>query len=324
MGIGLFFSSFALSFLGGVAFCDTHSFGVKKYTLEQEKITGSFRMVVLSDLHGKDFGKGNNKLIETVKKQKPDLIVIAGDMITAKIRLIIEPALHLVAELAKICPVYYGMGNHESYLGYDSGEFDVSLQQLKWKLELAGAHVLDDRTVYLKSYNIALSGLSLERYYYRKSIPPKFFYNGEYKHQLAVSHISKKVGEANPDVCRILIAHNPEYFPAYAKWGADVTLSGHLHGGVMRLPNGEGVISPRFQLFPEYAGGIYHRWVRGKEKTMVVSRGLGSHTISLRVFNPGEIVVLDFKKSKNENNDFVSRQGDAGDKYGSGSKIGTL
>lgn len=296
MGIGLFLSLFALSFLGGVALCDTNTFGVKKYTLEQDKISQSFRMVVLADLHGKDFGKGNKKLIEAVKKQKPDMIVIAGDMITAKIRLIIEPALHLVEELAKICPVYYGMGNHESYLGYDTGEFAMSLPQLKWKLELAGAHVLDDRTVYLKSYNIALSGLSLERYYYRKSIPPKLLYNGEYKHQLAVSHMNEKVGEPMMDACQILIAHNPEYFPSYAKWGADVTISGHLHGGVMRLPDGEGVISPRFQLFPEYAGGIYHRQVAKEKKTMVVSRGLGSHTISLRVFNPGEIVVLDFKK----------------------------
>ena len=81
------------------------------------------------------------------------------------------------------------------------------------------------------------------------------------------------------------------YFPAYAEWGADLVLSGHVHGGIMRLPLLGGVISPTLRLFPRYDGGLFQEG----GSTMILGRGLGSHTIPIRIFNPGELVVVELE-----------------------------
>ena len=88
------------------------------------------------------------------------------------------------------------------------------------------------------------------------------------------------------------LAHNPEYFDAYAGWGADLTVSGHVHGGIMRFPFVGGIISPRLFTFPRSYGGEYDR----DGHKLIVSCGLGTHTIHVRVFNPGELSVIDVKK----------------------------
>ena len=96
------------------------------------------------------------------------------------------------------------------------------------------------------------------------------------------------VGKANRDRFQILLAHNPVYFEEYARWGADLVLSGHVHGGIVRLPFLGGVISPAFTLFPKYDGGKFERG----DSTMLLGRGLGTHTLPVRMWNPGEIVLV--------------------------------
>ena len=90
---------------------------------------------------------------------------------------------------------------------------------------------------------------------------------------------------------QILLAHNPAYVPVYKEWGADLILSGHLHGGVMRIPGIGGVIGPDFTIFPKYSGDIY----REGDATIVVSKGLGVHSIPVRLFNPAELIVLEME-----------------------------
>ncbi|MCM1569376.1 MAG: hypothetical protein NC081_08015 [Roseburia sp.] len=100
------------------------------------------------------------------------------------------------------------------------------------------------------------------------------------------------LGQPSDGKYTILLAHKPDYFPQYAAWGANLTLAGHVHGGVVRVPFwGKGVLSPDIRLFPEYDGGIF----RKGQAVMLVSRGLGYHTIPFRLFNPAELPVLDFK-----------------------------
>ena len=101
-------------------------------------------------------------------------------------------------------------------------------------------------------------------------------------------YISKLVGSASKDKYQVLIAHNPQYFPEYADWGADLSLAGHVHGGIIRLPLLGGVVSPSIALFPKYDGGEF----KIGSKRMILSRGLGTHTIHVRMFNPGEIDVI--------------------------------
>ena len=74
----------------------------------------------------------------------------------------------------------------------------------------------------------------------------------------------------------------------YKTWGADIILSGHIHGGVIRIPFIGGVISPQFRLFPKFSG----EYKKQGNTSMIVSKGLGTHTIKVRFMNPAEIVVL--------------------------------
>ena len=99
------------------------------------------------------------------------------------------------------------------------------------------------------------------------------------------------LGEADEDYFNILLAHNPQYFKEYAGWGADLTLAGHIHGGLVRLPLLGGVVSPMVSFFPKYDGGTFFE--NGKE--MILSRGLGTHTIPIRMFNPGELNIITIK-----------------------------
>ena len=108
------------------------------------------------------------------------------------------------------------------------------------------------------------------------------------------SYLRKLLGTPDREKFQLLIAHNPVYFDAYADWGADLVVSGHVHGGIMRLPFLGGVLSPSLTLFPKYDGGMF----REHGSTMILSRGLSSHTIPIRIFNPGELIVIELKPDK--------------------------
>ena len=146
------------------------------------------------------------------------------------------------------------------------------------KLKKMGIHLLDNGRIAVDD-DIEIAGFSIERYYYRRLA----------KHEMTSEYPKQKLGSCNEKRFQIMIAHNPEYFEAYAGWGADLTVSGHVHGGVMRLPFLGGVISPRLTLFPKYDGGMFEQ----NGRFMVVSRGLGTHTLPVRIFNPGELIMIE-------------------------------
>lgn len=91
---------------------------------------------------------------------------------------------------------------------------------------------------------------------------------------------------------KVLLAHNPAYVDAYKEWGADLILCGHLHGGIVRIPGIGCIITPQFFLFPKYSGEL----TQEGNQTIVVSRGLGTHTVNLRLFNTAEVISLKLKK----------------------------
>ena len=100
---------------------------------------------------------------------------------------------------------------------------------------------------------------------------------------------SQTVSENTGDDYQILLAHHPGYMKEYLAYGADLILGGHYHGCVVQLPGIGGVISTNFTLFPKYSGGIYQEG----EQTAVVSRGLGTHSVPLRLWNWPELIVLE-------------------------------
>ncbi len=265
----------------GIIYHDTHHFHMVYYQLTHPKLVKSLRIVVLADLHETVYGKDNKQLLSAVKELRPDLVLVAGDMVTADKKTDFASSAAFLKALAGEFPVYYGMGNHESRIAANCQEYGDGYEAYRRKLTKAGVIFLQNESTVLSKYNIMLHGLELEEAYYYKLT----------KKKLPADYMEAKCGTCGGSYFHLLIAHNPEFFPQYADWGADLTVSGHVHGGIVRLPVLGGVISTSFRLFPNYDGGLFS----GNGSFMIISRGLGSHTIPLRMFNPGECVVIDMK-----------------------------
>lgn len=231
------------------------------------------RIVMLADLHGTVFGRDNERLIRKIENLRPDMICIAGDM-TVKDGRGSSACIALCREIARLCPVYYAMGNHE-----------IRMEQYRdfcSELKKAGVFVLDNEHArfFVSKKQIVIYGWSAGEWYYHKCWQ---------KRALTVKELEHQLGAPDKDSFHILLAHNPEYFQTYCEWGADLVLSGHVHGGIARLPWVGGVIAPSLRLFPKYDAGEF----RERNGTMILSRGLGTHHIRLRFFNVPEISVID-------------------------------
>lgn len=261
---------------------DTNRFVIRNHQVKDPRIRHGCRAVLLTDLHNKCYGKENERLLAAIHDQKPDFILIAGDLLTANPNAPLQPALQLLENLTKVYPVYYGNGNHEQRLREASKYYGKMAKQYKKALKRIGIAPLRNGHVNLPEFGITVYGLEIDMEYYKRFR----------KKEMSSEYLPHLLGQASPDAYTVLLAHNPDYFPQYASWGADLTLSGHVHGGVARVPFwGKGVLAPSWHFFPKYDGGIF----RERESVMVLSRGLGSHTIPVRVFNPGELWVIDFQ-----------------------------
>lgn len=267
-----------------VSVWDCNRFVTVEYEIESEKLIRPCTMALLSDLHNKSFGRDNVRLLRRIDSLSLDGILVAGDMMTATRGKDFAPALGLMRELAKKYKIYYGMGNHEYRVGLYPEQYEGMYDRYMQGLSEIGIKPLINESVYLPEFHISICGSQIERPYYSRF----------HKKPMAADYLDRLLGEAAEDAYQILIAHNPEYFDAYAAWGADLTVSGHVHGGIMRFPVFGGVLSPNLTLFPKYDGGKFEI---GKA-VMVLSRGLGTHTLPLRIFNPGELVVIHLKPKK--------------------------
>ncbi|MCM1045284.1 MAG: metallophosphoesterase [Candidatus Gastranaerophilales bacterium] len=261
---------------------DSNRFVVREYAFRDSRIRRGVRAVVLADLHNKQYGRDNERLTAAIRKAAPDLILVAGDLLTARPGVSFEPALHLLAELAAEYPIYYGNGNHEHRLGLYPDVYGDMGSRYEAALAELGIRPLVNAHVQLADCGIAVYGAQIDRRFYKRfRVQP-----------MDADYLEGILGRVDKSVYNILLAHNPDYFPQYAEWGADLALAGHVHGGIVRIPFvGKGVASPGIRLFPKYDGG---RFDEGGS-TMLVSRGLGTHTIPVRLFNPGELLVLDFQ-----------------------------
>lgn len=267
-----------------VSAIDCNRFVTVEYEVVSDKLTRPCKMVLLSDLHNKSFGTENKKLLEKIDSISPDGILVAGDMLTATKGKDFAPALLLMKQLSSRYKIYYGMGNHEYRLKLYPEQYEGMYDSYMKGLAEAGIVPLVNENTYLPEYNLSVCGAEIDRCYYKRFR----------KQPMNEAYLPKILGQPRKDACQLLIAHNPAYFEEYAAWGANVVVSGHVHGGIMRLPVLGGVLSPNLTLFPKYDGG---RFTKGCS-TMILSRGLGTHTIPLRIFNPGELIVIDFKPKR--------------------------
>ena len=257
---------------------DMNRFVVAPYEIRSRKIKKKYTFVMLSDLHNKSFGIRNDRLIKAVVDCHPDSIITAGDMYTSKKGTGFDNALALLEALSNRFPVYIANGNHESKTQIKPDDFDNMYGQFVDRLASLGLRPLVNERLALPEINIDLCGLQIGQEYF-----------GHFtKKEMTETYMDKLVGKANRDCFHILIAHNPVYFKKYADWGADLVLSGHIHGGVVRLPWLGGVISPTATFFPKYDGGRFQEGT----STMILGRGLSTHTLPIRMWNPGEIVLV--------------------------------
>lgn len=230
---------------------------VSEHKICLPKISEQIKIVHISDLHGKRFGKENAKLIKKIIEIAPDYICITGDIIHKYTEKNKEAALEFVSAAAEIAQVLYVSGNHEMRnKGYRF--FRRSLQD-------AGATVLDNRAIALGE--ITFVGLN------------------------CASLKNSTITKITPDTeNKILLAHMPHFFEKYAASGYEIVLCGHAHGGQWRIPfTGVGFYAPGQGFFPKYTSG---RHISGKT-SMIVSRGLGNSECPLRLFNRPELVVVD-------------------------------
>ena len=271
-------------FFIAVMVVDCHRLVIRNYDYESDRVGKDIKIVLLSDLHSKTFGKGNVRLIKKINDIEPDLICISGDMYTSMKSDKGDVAKSLIKELSKKYRIIYSNGNHEQKTKLMPEEFPGTYEEYETFLKEYGVIHLQNESYEDSESNLKFYGLELPFKYYRKFK----------RYEPSKEEICSLIGDIDDDKVNILIAHNPQYFESYALWGADLTFSGHVHGGLMRFPLGLGAISPNFTLFPKYSGGKY---LIGKHM-MVLSCGLGTHHLPIRIFNPGEISLINITKTR--------------------------
>lgn len=233
-----------------------------------------FRIVHLSDLHGKTFGEDNNDLFAKVAAETPDLIVVTGDLVDEDTADPLAYAAHVGQALAAMAPTYYVTGNHEWATRQAEAVCGV--------LEDVGVTCLRNETVPLErgGARILLSGIDDPNAYADQKSPA----------QVA----EEAVAAYGPDDFRMLLAHrNDRFATEYARLGYDLTLSGHGHGGLIRLPFTDGLAGTNHDFFPSYTAGFY----TAEGADLFVSRGLGNVGITFRLFNRPEVAVLTLRQA---------------------------
>lgn len=265
---------------------------MSKYILTKHKVNidhdrfpdiKPIRMVLLTDLHNTVYGKKNSTLLQSIHRLKPDCIMIAGDMINGRVNETEESTLGFISKLTADYPVYYANGNHEAKLRQNT-----SVYGRRYSKYVQG--LLEQGVVYLenKSVTICIHGLPIQVYGLDISMS---YYTRASREVFSLENMTHIFEPPDSSLFSVLLAHNPVYFETYARWGADLTLSGHLHGGMIRLPLLGGVVSPQLKVFPKYDKGKFSIG----QKNMVVSAGMGGHSFMPRVGNPAELVLIELR-----------------------------
>ncbi len=286
MYIGILLGVFILAFIFYVHY-ENLNLEVTHYNIRSNTIPSSFqgvKFVILADLHNNSFGVDNVKLLNEIDRINPEFILITGDMIVGKKNNEYSVVFSLLSKLVISYPIYYGYGNHEQQVMSGGDHYDERFDEFRIDLQKLGVHFLENERIYIsrEGESIALIGLMIGTEYFKKVNLPR----------MKTEYLQKLVGIQDDQCYNIMIAHNPVYFQNYIELGADLILSGHLHGGMIRLPGIGGMVSPQYKFLPRYDAGRFEK----SGKTMLVSRGLGMHTIKIRVCNRPELMVVTLER----------------------------
>jgi len=257
---------------GNVSIQTTHFF------INSAKIPAEFdgfTIAHVSDLHNAEFGGHQDKLLNAVKDASPDMIAVTGDLIDSN-HTDVAKAMEFINGAVEIAPVYYVTGNHEARSDHYS---DLKKQMVRTNVE-----ILEDENVIIERAGGTIQLLGLN--------DPDFITISDSLENMATidSKLKDITGESSE--YKILLSHRPELFEIYVNNNIDLALSGHAHGGQVRLPFVGGLAAPNQGFFPKYFEGIYEK----KQTKMVVSRGLGNSIIPVRINNRPELVIVTLMK----------------------------
>jgi predicted MPP superfamily phosphohydrolase len=258
-------------FVSVYLWCQNNLLSTSIYEITSKKLPSEFndfKIVHISDFHNVESEFLRNGLVEEIKKQKPDMIAITGDLVDCRTTNV-DIALDFVAKIVEIAPVYYVNGNHESNLS-DYAKMISKMKEL-------GVVVMDN-----KSHTISIGETSINVV----GVNDPLFTSGVDD----VERIKKALKEADYDHSKytILLSHRPELLPTYAVENIDLALTGHAHGGQIRIPFVGGIISPGEGFFPKLTSGVH----KIGNTTMVISRGIGNSAFPFRINNRPELVIV--------------------------------
>lgn len=267
---------------------EIRNFVIRRYTVDTRKLPDDMteiRFVLLTDLHGHVYGRNNDSLLEAIRDAAPDAVFCAGDMITAGDTRSIEVSLSLLGAVAHEYPVFYSFGNHEIRMAGGRQEQAAAFQKYIGALTAAGVVVLNNESsdAVLEGMHFNISGITQPVEAYARLSPDitdTIFFDSV-------------LGKAPSNGYNILLAHNPSDKKSFDEWGADLTVSGHLHGGIIRI-FGRGLITPQLRLLSTETTGC----IKNGRGHIIISGGLGTHCIPFRLANPPEIVVITLRHPK--------------------------
>lgn len=268
-----------LIFLGVVIILDSYiNIDVSYYDIKSDKITdkyNNYKIMLLTDLHNRNI---TEKLTQIASEEKPNIIVMSGDMINEKEENGYENFISLCNEL-KDYTKYYVFGNHEENMTNERQ--NNYIKELEEKTNII---LLNNKSLELDE-NFNIYGFSPEVKYYMAST----------KEKIDKDYIENRIGKIDKSKFNLLISHDPLLYDLYDSIGYDMVLSGHIHGGIINIPFIGGLLSPDFTFFPKYYKGVN----KFDNTNVIISRGLGfGYMIPIRVFNRGEVVII--KLMKNE------------------------
>lgn len=255
---------------------------IRRYCLVSPKLRADQRttLVFLTDAHNKLEGEDGRKLFAAIDECDPDLVLIGGDMILGVPGAPTAPVIGFLRELGKRYPVLYANGNHERRVLLQPEKFGDMGKELTDALGEIGIPHLINQTVACTAGNVPLTVYGMD--------PDGSFYSRKTELDME-KELSRTFGSPDQNRVTVLLAHTPKFCPSYLDWGADLTLCGHYHGGVFLLTEHRGLIQPAAGMLSPYCCGRFQRGTAN----VIVSAGLGEHTIPWRIRNPREVTCIE-------------------------------
>ncbi len=243
------------------------------YEILNDKVNSELKIAQISDFHNTKLNTLKEKIINELKSENPDVIMITGDIIDSR-REDIDVSLNFIKKIKDIAPIYYVNGNHEIRINnYDELKEGLILNEVNVLENKASIFNKDDTTINIIGIN-----------------DPSYVHDNYIDDKVIVNKVLDDI-TYDSNLYTILLSHRPELFDTYKEKDIDLVLTGHAHGGQIRLFN-KGLVAPNQGLFPKYTSGI----ILSNNTSMITSRGIGNSVLPFRINNNPELVIIKIKK----------------------------